>query len=202
MNRDRAPPMHRLPNLLTLFRLASAPLLALILLLPGEGWRWAGLALFLAAAASDRLDGALARRLKAESEFGRRLDPIADKALIAGALIALVLTGTIAGLHAAAAALILLREIGVLLLRDALERRGPGLPVARLARWKTSAQAASVAILIVAPLAGGASGLVHVAGLVLLWAAAGLTLYTGAAYLRRARRVGALQPGKASGKAS
>jgi cardiolipin synthase len=112
------------------------------------------------------------------------------------------LTGAIAGPHAAAAALILLREIGVLLLRDAMERRGPGLPVARLARWKTTVQAASVAILIGAPLAGAAAVLAHAVGLVVLWAAAGLTLYTGAAYLRRARRSGARQPGKASGKAS
>ncbi len=176
-----------LPNLLTLSRIAAIPLLVglLALRLP-----WADLAatlLFAAAAITDYFDGWLARHWRQMSDFGRMLDPIADKLLVGAALMVLVGTNRLSRFGLYPAIVIMLREILVSGLREYLAETRVGLPVTRLAKWKTAAQLASLGALIAGD--GTASllgiGFVPVAaiGEGLLWLAAVLTLLTGWDYL-------------------
>ncbi|MFP3945242.1 MAG: CDP-diacylglycerol--glycerol-3-phosphate 3-phosphatidyltransferase [Alphaproteobacteria bacterium] len=180
--------MRHLPNVLTLFRLLSAPVLAALLCGQGAAWQaWAAFALFAVAALTDHLDGFLARRLRAESAWGRQLDPMADKLLIAAGLLGLAVPGMLGGVHLVPVGVILIREVLICGVREWLALRSAELPVTPLARLKTTAQAASVGLLLIAPLTDGMAPSVFAAGLGALWAAAALTLYTGALYLRRTR---------------
>ncbi len=183
------------PTMLTLARLAAAPGLAVVAVaLERPAAEWWALGLFLAAAATDWLDGWLARRLGQESALGAVLDPIADKAMTVIALA--VLTGLTAETGpggarldpwvALPAAAILLREIAVAGLREALGP-GAGLAVTRLAKWKTAAQMGAIAaMLAAAPLAAAGLAGAEPAARALLWLAAALTLVTGWDYAAKA----------------
>lgn len=169
------------PNLLTLARLAAVPLLALAwLLLDRPLADRVALALFLAAAATDFLDGFLARRLGQGSAFGRMLDPVADKAMVTVALAMLLALAGPDWRLVVPAVLILLREVLVAGLREFLG--AVKLAVTPLAKWKTTAQMAAIALLLAAP----ALGLPEGPGLALLWLAALLTIVTGWDYLSKA----------------
>lgn len=185
-----APTMRRskalnLPNLLTYARLAAVPLMVALLFWPNEaGPRWLALALFIAAGVTDYLDGYYARILGQHSALGQMLDPIADKLLVAACLLMLVADGTVAGWSLWAAIIILCREILVSGLREFLADLKVSVPVSQVAKWKTTLQLVAIGFLIAGP-AGervlpGTIGI----GLVLLWAAAVLTLYTGWDYLK------------------
>ncbi len=140
--------MWTLPNLLTIARLLAAPGLALaFLLLPRPAADWTALALFLAAAATDWLDGRLARAWQAQSRLGTMLDPIADKAMVALALLTLMAVSSLSPWLLLPAALILLREVFVSGLREFLGDTAGMLRVTRLAKWKTSAQMTAIAVL-------------------------------------------------------
>ncbi len=189
--------MHRLPNALTALRLAAAPALAVILSLsPGAAGGWAALILFVAAAATDWLDGRLARAWGAESAFGKMLDPIADKAMTLTALVVVVGVYGAEGLRAALAipaAAIILRETLVAGLREHLGG-GPALAVTGAAKWKTAAQLTALALLLAAPplaatVSDGAGSAVYLAGVLLLWIAAVLTVWTGWDYFWKALAV-------------
>jgi cardiolipin synthase len=161
-----------LPNMLTLGRIALILPFALLFLHGSAATRWEALALFLLAAATDWFDGHLARRLRQESALGRMMDPIADKLLVATAIILLIATGGIA-----AALAILLREIAVSGFREHLGPLGVIVPVSRLAKWKTASQLVAMSILI-APVEAA-----QPLGEVMLWVAAAVTLVTGGSYL-------------------
>src|SRR5271154_2810418 len=88
--------MFALPNALTILRIALVPVFAIAFVLPGDGARLVAFAVFAVAGLSDWLDGFAARKLNAGSDFGRMLDPIADKVLVAVALMMLVAEGDIA----------------------------------------------------------------------------------------------------------
>jgi cardiolipin synthase len=165
-----------LPNTLTLGRIVLILPFAILFFHGSVVTRWEALALFLLAAATDWLDGHLARQLRQESALGRMMDPIADKLLVATAIILLVATGGIAGWPIAAALLILLREIAVSGLREHLAPLGVVVPVSRLAKWKTATQLVAMSILI-APVEA-----LQPVGEAVLWAAAAITLLTGWAY--------------------
>ena len=145
-------------------------------------------ALFGLAALSDFLDGRIARARGETSALGAALDPLADKLLVAAALFLLTRNGVISGAHVWAALLILLREILVGGLREALAARpeaegGGALPVAGLAKMKTAVQMIAVVLLLLGAPNGLASiDAVRNAGLAALWLAAALTAYTGARY--------------------
>lgn len=81
--------MSSLPNALTILRIALVPLFCAAFFLPGEAGRWLVFVLFCSAGATDALDGLIARKLGAESPFGRMLDPIADKLIVSAALLML-----------------------------------------------------------------------------------------------------------------
>ncbi len=174
-----------LPNVLTYGRLAAVPVVVGFLFWPLEPWaRWSALAIYTAAAITDFFDGYLARAWSQQSSLGRMLDPIADKLLVAGALLALTADGTIHGWSLWAAIVILCREILVSGLREYLAELRVPMPVTAVAKWKTAAQLISLGFLIAGP-AGEAvlPGAIKI-GIVLLWVAATLTLYTGWDYMK------------------
>ena len=194
-----------LPNTLTVLRLLAAPGVAVMFLYFNRPWAdWFALVLFLGAAATDYFDGYLARLWKQESKFGAMLDPIADKAMVAIAL--LVITG-FSGMNPwilLPATLILFREVFVSGLREFLGSNAGKLAVTRLAKWKTTAQMVAIGVLFLgtgldflergrgpevgglAHLSEGPAGWATVGGIVLLWVAAALTLMTGWDYFRKA----------------
>ena len=113
------------------------------------------------------------------------LDPIADKLLVAVAILVLVADGMLAGWAIWAAIIILMREILVSGLREFLAELQVSVPVTRLAKWKTALQMISIAALLIAPaLQGAKSGYIIDMGLTFFWVAAIVTLYTGFDYFR------------------
>jgi cardiolipin synthase (CMP-forming) len=177
--------MTSVPNLLTISRIVAVPLLVALFYIEGDLWRWIACVLFSAAALTDFLDGYLARIWSEQSALGRLLDPIADKLLVAAAILMLVAFGRIAGLAVLPALLILCREILVSGLREFLAELNVGLPVSRLAKWKTTLQMTALGFLIVGD--SGPDALpVQEIGEVGLWTAAVLTVITGYDYLRAA----------------
>lgn len=179
--------MTDLPNVLTLSRIAAIPVLVLLVAI---GAAWADLLaalVFLAAAITDYLDGKLARERLQLSDFGRMLDPIADKLLIGATLMALVGFGHLPGWGIYPAIVIMLREILVSGLREYLAELRIGLPVTRLAKWKTGVQMLALGLLLLGSAGARLIGLGWLPmawiGGTLLWLAAGLTLVTGWDYL-------------------
>ncbi|SMX45860.1 CDP-diacylglycerol--glycerol-3-phosphate 3-phosphatidyltransferase [Actibacterium lipolyticum] len=138
-----------IPNILTVFRLLAAPGVAIaFLLFPHPFADWVALCLFVGASVTDWFDGYLARKWNQQSRFGAMLDPIADKVMVAIAL--LVITG-LYGMSFAVmlpAALILFREVFVSGLREFLGNQAGLLQVTKLAKWKTTTQMVAIAVLL------------------------------------------------------
>ncbi len=175
-----------LPNILTLSRILAVPFL--VLLLWDSGWvgHLAAFVLFGVAAATDYLDGYLARSQGTVSKLGVFLDPIADKIMVAATIVMLVHTGTIHGWAVIPALVILLREITVSGLREYLAGLQVSVPVSQLAKWKTAFQMIALSALLLAgatPVLAPWLPALQI-GLVSLWLAAGLTAVTGYDYLR------------------
>jgi CDP-diacylglycerol--glycerol-3-phosphate 3-phosphatidyltransferase len=182
-----------LPNLLTYARIAAVPVVVGLMywqsIFAGPLWlRWAALAIFIAAGVTDILDGYLARTWGQQSSLGRMLDPIADKLLVASCLLMLAAEDTIRGWTLLAAVVILCREILVSGLREYLAELRVGVPVTRLAKWKTVGQMVAVGFLIAGPAGDRVIPAVTQTGIVLLWLSALLTLYTGWDYMRAGLR--------------
>ena len=176
-----------LPNLLTISRVAAIPILVALFFVEGDVARWVACLLFSIAGFTDWLDGWAARTFREESAFGRFLDPIADKLLVAAALMMMVAQDYISGLVVIPALVILCREILVSGLREFLAGLQVGLPVSRLAKWKTGIQMVAIGVLIVGD--SGPDALpVRLIGEIGLWTAAVLTLVTGWDYLRASAR--------------
>jgi cardiolipin synthase len=176
-----------LPNLLTLSRIAAIPLLVAAVTANSPGADLAACVIFGMAAITDYLDGRLARSLRQQSDIGRMLDPIADKLLVGAALMMLVGRNRLSSVGLYPAIVIMLREILVSGLREYLAEISVGLPVVRLAKWKTAFQMGALGILL-----GGntTATLLHVEfvpvsiiGETMLWIAAALTIITGWDYL-------------------
>ena len=179
--------LFNLPNLLTLSRIVAIPLVIICLWFETPWGQWLAMVIFVIAAVTDWFDGYFARRYHQISRLGRFLDPIADKLLVAAALVMLVRNGPLHGIHVLAALIILAREILVSGLREFLAELRVGLPVSQLAKWKTAAQMTAIAFLLVG--AAGPNGFPTVAiGLALIWIAAALTIVTGYDYLRTGLR--------------
>lgn len=176
-------PLTSLPNVLTVSRILAIPIVVVTFYIPGEYARWFACALFSAAGVTDWLDGHMARRWAQQSDFGRFLDPIADKLLVAATLFMLTATDRLSSGAVLPALVILCREILVSGLREYLAELRVGLPVSKLAKWKTAIQMVAIGVLIVGD-AGPAFLSVAAIGEALLWVAAILTLVTGYDYLR------------------
>jgi cardiolipin synthase len=176
-----------LPNLLTLSRILIIPALVGAFFFDPPLANWVALTLFVTAGLTDWLDGYMARMRDEVSGLGRFLDPVADKLLVASALMMLVFNGQIAGLNILPALVILCREIMVSGLREFLAEIEVSVPVSRLAKWKTGVQMVAIGFVIVGD-AGWHVVPVLAIGLIGLWLAALLTLYTGYDYLRAGLR--------------
>ena len=176
-----------LPNLLTLSRIAAIPLIVALVLLRWPAADLTACVVFTAAAVTDWLDGHLARRRRLTSEFGRMLDPIADKLLVGAVLMLLAGLGRLSDIGLIAAVVIMLREILVSGLREFLAGLSQGLPVSRLAKWKTGVQMTALGLLVAGDASARLLGLgflpIGLAGEALLTLAAALTLITGWDYL-------------------
>jgi len=186
--RLRAHPL-ALPNILTYGRIVAIPIVVGCMfwqsILDGKLWfRWVALAIFIAAAITDFLDGYLARMWAQQSSLGRMLDPIADKLLVASCLLMLAAEDTIHGWALLAAVVILCREILVSGLREYLAELRVSVPVTRLAKWKTTLQLVAVGFLIAGDAGDAIVPVVTQIGITLLWLSALLTLYTGWDYLQ------------------
>ncbi|MFO1035403.1 MAG: CDP-diacylglycerol--glycerol-3-phosphate 3-phosphatidyltransferase [Geminicoccaceae bacterium] len=168
------------PNLLTLGRVAMIPIVVALLYVEERWGRWAACLVFTIAATTDWVDGHLARKWQQQSLFGRWLDPIADKLLVGATLTMLVGFGRAPLLPSV---VIMLREIMVSGLREYMAEVRVGMPVTRLAKWKTAVQMTAIGFLIVGE-AGPSWLAVTWVGWVGLWVAAVLTLVTGWEYLQ------------------
>ena len=174
-----------LPNLLTYGRMVAVPAVAGCLFAPEDfRMRWLALAIFSVAGITDFFDGYLARAWNQQSSLGRMLDPIADKLLVAASLLMLVADGSVTSWSIWAAIVILCREILVSGLREFLAELRVSVPVTKVAKWKTTAQLAAIGFLIAGPAGESVLPGTVVIGLVLLWVAAVLTLYTGWDYMK------------------
>ena len=171
------------PNLLTLSRILAIPVVVASFYIEGDFARWLACAVFSAAGFTDWLDGHMARRWAQQSDLGRFFDPIADKLLVAATLLMLTATVRLPFGALLPALVILCREILVSGLREYLAELRVGLPVSRLAKWKTAIQMVAIGVLIVGD-AGPVFLPVKDIGGLLLWIAATLTLITGYDYLR------------------
>ena len=172
-----------LPNLLTLFRIVVIPLMVAAFFLDFPVANWVSFTLYTAACITDYFDGWLARAWNQVSPLGRFLDPIADKLLIAAALLMLVAKGPIVGHAVVAAVVIMCREVLVSGLREFLAELRVSVPVSKLAKWKTTVQMLALGFLMVGR-ASPATIPAEDIGLWCLWLAAALTLVTGYDYLR------------------
>jgi cardiolipin synthase len=186
-----------LPNILTYARIAAIPVVVGCIyaqsIMDGPLWlRWVAVAVFIAAGVTDYLDGYYARIWNQQSAFGRMLDPIADKLLVASCLLMLAADGIIHGWSLWAAIIILCREILVSGLREYLAALRVSVPVTKLAKWKTTIQLVAIGFLLAGDAGDVAVSLVSTKigplvtqiGLLLLWASAIFTIYTGYDYFR------------------
>ena len=168
-----------LPNVLTFFRIISAPILVVILMSTEFKMVLAGLAIFIISSLTDFLDGYLARSFNQSSKLGKILDPIADKLLVTCALLSLVSNNIIHEINILAATFIIIREIFISGLRE--YARGNSLTVSFLAKVKTFTQ--FIAIILLIP-----SGILELnfqfIGLTFLWVSAILSLFTAYQYVR------------------
>jgi len=137
-----------LPTTLTVLRLAAAPMVAVMFLyFSRPAADWFALALFVSAAATDWIDGRLARAWGQETRLGAMLDPIADKAMVIIALAVIIGFSGLAGWVLLPATVILFREVFVSGLREYLGAAAGRLAVTRLAKWKTTVQMVAIAVI-------------------------------------------------------
>jgi cardiolipin synthase (CMP-forming) len=185
----RQPKSMSLPNILTYARIAAIPVVVGCVywesIMDGPIWlRWIALAVFIAAGVTDYLDGYYARIWDQQSAFGRMLDPIADKLLVASCLLMLAADNSIHGWTLWAAVVILCREILVSGLREYLAALRVSVPVTKLAKWKTTLQLIAIGFLIAGEAGEQVLPATTLIGIALLWTSAVFTIYTGWDYFR------------------
>ena len=180
--------LKKIPNILTIGRIIIVPFFVLAFYLPGFYGDLTACVLFVIASFTDFLDGMLARMMSEESKLGELLDPIADKIIVATALILLVMDGTIRHYEVIAAIIILTREILISGLREFLAKGQIRLPVSNLAKLKTFLQMIAISLLLTGETGNKILNFqdynAQTIGIILLWLSAFLTLFTGYEYLR------------------
>jgi cardiolipin synthase len=182
-----------IPNTITWSRLLAGPVVlgALVMAAHATNNVWALLAagVYLYGATTDWLDGAIARGLNATSAYGAALDPKVDKLFAGGALIGLVVTGVLGGVHLIAVAALIGRDVWVSRLRTRMAAAGRTLPSTALAKAKTAIELTALGVLVCTPAAAmlgldfDTVGAMQV-GLIGVWIAAALAVWTGWRYAR------------------
>lgn len=175
------PSVYNVANLLTLLRIVLVPVFVWLLVQPGAWWRLGALAMFALASITDRIDGELARRHNLVTDFGKIADPIADKALTGSALIGLSALGE---LWWWVTIVILVREIGVTLLRFVVIRYGV-IPASKGGKLKTTLQVLALGFY----LCPGPALVLNPIRWALMGAALVVTVVTGADYVLQAYRL-------------
>lgn len=165
-------------NLLTVVRLVLVPFFVWLLFIDGTWWRVAALGMFVVASLTDRVDGELARRRNLITDFGKILDPIADKALVGSALVGLSLLGRLWWWVTIA---ILVRELGITLLRFVVIRYGV-MAASRGGKLKTMLQVIAIGLYVM-------PGPIDPLRWVVMGAATVVTVVTGLDYLVKAWRL-------------
>ena len=174
----------KIPLSLTYLRIIIIPFFVFAFFIPGEVGRWSTCGIFVFACLTDYLDGKLARSLNQESKLGALLDPIADKIIVAVALMLLIHDETIKDLTLFAALIIISREILVSGLREFLASLQISLPVSSLSKAKTFIQMFALSVLLSGePGNDFLYGYGRDLGLTSLWLSAVITVYTGYKYL-------------------
>ncbi|MDB5614251.1 MAG: CDP-diacylglycerol--glycerol-3-phosphate 3-phosphatidyltransferase [Devosia sp.] len=173
-------PLTLVPNQITIARILAIIPIVWLVMQGDTTLRAIALIIYIAAAASDWLDGYLARAWDQYSPLGRMLDPIADKLLVGILIAALAWDGSLSGWDMIPACAILFREFFVSGLREFLGNTKVVLNVTWLAKWKTTLQLVALAVVLLERLVPNL-GLVSD---ILLWVAGALTLWTGFQYLR------------------
>lgn len=180
--------MQNLANILTLSRIAVIPGVIGGFYLQTPLGDWIAAIIYILACITDFLDGYVARHWDQTSKLGQFLDPVADKLLVASTLLMLVGFDRIKGLSLLPTVVILCREILVSEWREHLNAVNSSLPVSLLAKWKTTIQMGTVALLMVSG-PGGIHPALHSWGIGGLWVAALLTLVTGYDYIRQGKNM-------------
>ena len=172
------------PNTLTLFRVLAVPIIVLLLMVPNRLTTFVSALLFSLAAITDYLDGFLARRNGLESTFGKIMDPVADKLLVSCSFI---MMAALQWIPAWIVCVIIGREIAVTGLRNIIAGQGEDVSASNLGKYKTGFQiAAIIPLLLHYPYMGIDF---HVIGMFFLWGALALTVWSGADYFFRFRRL-------------
>ncbi len=174
-----------IPNILTLIRLLLIPVIVVVIYLPFSWTHLASAAIFMVASITDWFDGYLARRLNQTTPFGAFLDPVADKLMVAVALATLIEKFD-SPLLTIPALIIIGREIMISALREWMAEIGKrtSVAVSFIGKMKTMMQMGAITLLLWAP--GFADSLVGMSGIVLLYVAAILTLWSMVVYLKAA----------------
>ncbi|PCI39666.1 MAG: CDP-diacylglycerol--glycerol-3-phosphate 3-phosphatidyltransferase [Thiotrichales bacterium] len=178
--------MWTIPNLLTYLRILVIPIFVLCFYLPFKGHSWVCAFLFLLAASTDWLDGFLARFLKQTSRFGEFLDPVADKLIIAAALVLLVSKYATA-LIAIPGIVIVCREISISALREWMAEIGKSVTVkvSTIGKWKTAIQMVAITILLI-QINHRSFNFLTVVGIILMYVSVVLTLWSMYVYVAAA----------------
>jgi CDP-diacylglycerol---glycerol-3-phosphate 3-phosphatidyltransferase len=169
-----------LPIGLTLTRIVASPLLILFLISSSRVHALIAAGIFVVASITDWLDGVVARRRNQVTTLGTLLDPVADKLLVAAALVSLL---TIDKIAAWIVVVIIGRELAVTGLRAVAAGVGVIVPASRLAKWKTASQYMAITMLILEK--GLISPGFHAVATVVLWAALALTIVSAVDYFAR-----------------
>ncbi len=172
---------YNLPNILTISRIVVIPVIFLSIYIHSVVWSILAGVLFIMASITDYLDGYFARSRNQNSVFGRLLDPIADKLLVVSALVIIVANQLVTPLTYIPVIIIMCREVLVSGLREFLAEFHVGMPVTKLAKWKTGFQMTAIAMILLQQLSLIGSQ-VNVIGEWLLWVAGILTFITGYQY--------------------
>lgn len=182
--------MYSLPNLLTISRIVVIPVIFLSIYIHAVWWSVIAAVLFIMAAITDYFDGYLARSRNETSAFGRLLDPIADKLLVLSALLIIVANRMVDELSYIPVGIIMCREVLVSGLREFLAEVKVGMPVTRLAKWKTGFQMTALSMILMSrvgiiEIGGTFVPVWGVLGEILLWVAGVLTFITGYDYFKK-----------------
>jgi len=177
--------MKNLPNVLTISRIVLLAPLLLMIYLPNDKLNSISVILFILIALTDFFDGYFARRQNITSEFGKMLDPIADKLLVVGVLIVLMIKGTIEDLSILAALLIIFREIFISGLREFAANRNSqaSIDVSQVGKLKTAIQMLSLLLILSSLVLKNLTILLNI-GIILLWISMVLALISGYKYYK------------------
>lgn len=182
-----APPNFNIANVLTVIRLILVPVFIWLMLVPTTKAQVWAFVVFAVASVTDKLDGTLARRLNLVTDFGKLADPIADKALVLSAFVLLSLHWPVFWVVTVP---VLVRELGITLMRLVLARRGRVMPASRGGKLKTVTQMALILLLLIPweALVPAAWPVVRVVAIVLSVLVVFITVFTGIDYVRQAMR--------------